>query len=362
MKRYNSEFYKEFKRYYAALKIFRFFCGHLYVYSCIFKDLFRKKTGLERQYHHPRNIVLKLHDLCNARCTFCYARKEDAAENSGSVTIDEWKDIIDQAASIGCYTVTFSGGEPLIYPGIYELIAYSRKKKMLSFMSTNGIALTSESAKRLEQSGLCALNFSILGPGAYHDNATGIKGSYESIVKNSTVAIQSTKIICIVNHVLTNESAQKHWPDLIWKDMKSLGFRALSILPLCLSGSSDAGLLDENSIRYLDELARRDYVLMDTKNYSQVMCPAAREDLLVNNFGDVQPCPFIPISFGNVRNNSLKSIFMRMQKHPMFRPRRNVCMPARDRQFIAEYLMPVFRKGNLPVCINELEKILKNAG
>jgi MoaA/NifB/PqqE/SkfB family radical SAM enzyme len=38
----------------------------------------------------------------------------------------------------------------------------------------------------------------------------------------------------------------------------------------------------------------------------------------VSPIGEVQPCSFMPLSFGNVREDPVKAIFERMWKHPMF--------------------------------------------
>jgi MoaA/NifB/PqqE/SkfB family radical SAM enzyme len=341
-------------RYYNSARIFRFFSHHTYIYKSIVRDLLEKRLSLS-PHTKPRNIVLKLHSKCNAKCEFCYAQNETKVAEK-PLTLDDWKEVIDQARALGCYTATFSGGEPLIYPHLVDLIEYVKSRGMVSFTSTNGVAVTEKLLKRLERAGLCALNWSLHGPRQYHDDVVGIDGAFDKILEYGEYCARRTSIICIVNHVVTHESMENQWYSYVWNLMKPKGFRALNLLPICISTVDKSSLLTQEELDVYDELAKRNYVLMDTKNYSVPLCPAAREDLLVNDFGDVQPCPFIPISFGNIRKSALKDAFVRMQNHAMFAVQRNVCMPARDHDFIDRYILPAFRKQEFPADISTIRE------
>lgn len=346
--------FEQVLRYYNSAKIFRFFINHKYIYKSILRDLYEKWFH-SSLYTKPRNIVLKLHSACNANCRFCYAQK-DLKLKTGLLSVEEWKKVIDQAKKLGCYTVTLSGGEPLIYPQLIDLIMYIKSKKMLAFTTTNGIVINHDIIKKMEKAGLCAINFSLYGPSDYHDWLTGVRGSFDKIVKYGEYCAKKTNIICIVNHVVTKESIKNKLYEFVWELMKGKGFRALNLLPICVSSPDKSDLLDIDELQLFDKLAKKPYVLMDTKNYSKLMCPAGREDLFVNDYGGVQPCPFLPISFGNIRHESLKNIFLKIQNHKMFREERNICMPARDHEFIDDYIIPTFKTGKLPVTIKDLKK------
>ncbi|MFH1537902.1 MAG: radical SAM/SPASM domain-containing protein [bacterium] len=342
----------ELKRFYNSAKIFRFFIYHLYIYKSIFRDLL-EKYFFKPPFIKPRNIVLKLSTRCNAHCKFCYAQNENKLGNP-ELTLEEWKEVIDQSRELGCYTVTLSGGEPMIYPHLVELVRYVRKKRMIPFTTTNGLAASRELLKELDSAGLCALNFSIHGPREYHDALVGVPGAFDRNIENGEFCARHTRIVAVVNHVLTNESVRNGWYEELRKMAKAKGFRAFNILPVCVSSPDKSDLLGPQELDVLDRLAKDPEVLMDTKNYSTPHCPAAREDLLVNNYGDVQPCPFIPISFGNVHTSSIKDLFLRIQNHPMFEKQRTVCMPARDHQFIDDYITPAFKNDRLPAPIEDI--------
>lgn len=338
---------RQIPRYYRLLRLFRFFVHHPYIYASIFRDVVGK-FFIRHDWVRPRNVVLKLDSKCNARCVFCYAQNDvkGSKERNG---LEKWCSVIDQARELGCYTVTLSGGEPTINPDLPFLIRYATRKKMLAFTTTNGIAATPGLIDRLAGEGLAALSFSCHGPEAFHDRVVGVPGAYRNLVRSAAYAAKNPSLVCRVSHVLTRESARKGYYRDVWEVMKPLGIRTLSILPVCINSEDDTSLLDPQELDILDAFTENDFVSTDLKNYSVPLCPAAREDLFISDFGEVQPCPFIPISFGNVFEESMKEIFIRMQRHAMFAVQSGVCMPARDREFIARYIKPAIAQGDLPV-------------
>lgn len=60
---------------------------------------------------------------CNLKCVHCYQDAEEATERE--LTTDEAKKMIDEIARAGFKIMIFSGGEPLLRPDIYELVAHA---------------------------------------------------------------------------------------------------------------------------------------------------------------------------------------------------------------------------------------------
>lgn len=59
---------------------------------------------------------------CNLRCYYCdteYSYNEEAEKNFRSMTAEE---IVEECDRIGCPTITVTGGEPLVHPGIKRLL------------------------------------------------------------------------------------------------------------------------------------------------------------------------------------------------------------------------------------------------
>jgi len=57
------------------------------------------------------------------------------------LTTEEMKKVIDDFAEIGTSGIGFTGGEPILRKDMLELIEYTKKKGMVTHMSSNGMAI-----------------------------------------------------------------------------------------------------------------------------------------------------------------------------------------------------------------------------
>ena len=85
---------------------------------------------------------------CNLKCSHCY---QDAGnQKDAELTTAEGKKLIDEIARAGFKIMIFSGGEPLMRPDIYELVAYAASKGLRPVFGTNGTLITKEVAQKLK--------------------------------------------------------------------------------------------------------------------------------------------------------------------------------------------------------------------
>ncbi len=119
---------------------------------------------------------------CNLSCKHCY---QDASPDACARELagDEARALIDQIAAAGFKVMIFSGGEPLMRPDIYELVAYAASKGLRPVFGTNGTLITPEVAARLKQAGACAMGISLDSlDAAKHDAFRGKAGAWEATV------------------------------------------------------------------------------------------------------------------------------------------------------------------------------------
>ncbi|VGO12036.1 Putative mycofactocin radical SAM maturase MftC [Pontiella desulfatans] len=83
--------------------------------------------------------------VCNFRCPYCY----QDAETHNELTLDEIKALVLQARDLGAQGIIILGGEPMIYPHIFEVIEYICESGMKVELFTNGSNITAENAQRL---------------------------------------------------------------------------------------------------------------------------------------------------------------------------------------------------------------------
>ena len=94
---------------------------------------------------------------CNLACTYC----NEYDKTSEPVPLDEMKRRFDKLAELGTSVVTISGGEPMMHPQIFEIIAYIRSKGMIAGLISNGYYFQPDKIKKLNEAGLDYLQISI---------------------------------------------------------------------------------------------------------------------------------------------------------------------------------------------------------
>ncbi|WP_211246588.1 radical SAM/SPASM domain-containing protein [Amycolatopsis taiwanensis] len=69
-------------------------------------------------------LSLEITGKCQLECVHCCTDSGPSGTH-GTMTTEDWKTVIDQAADLGVRTVQFIGGEPTLYPGLAELIDHA---------------------------------------------------------------------------------------------------------------------------------------------------------------------------------------------------------------------------------------------
>jgi 12,18-didecarboxysiroheme deacetylase len=127
-------------------------------------------------------VVWNVTKACNLRCIHCYASADNRpAENE--LTTEEGFRLLEDLAQFGCPVVLFSGGEPLVRPDIFDLIAYAVRLGLRAVLSTNGTLIDHALAKELKKFGLSYVGISLDGIGEVHDRFRGSKGCFEKVIQ-----------------------------------------------------------------------------------------------------------------------------------------------------------------------------------
>lgn len=108
---------------------------------------------------HPTTLFMHISPTrkCNLRCGYCYQHDEASEEMS----LDSFKDIIDNNHRLGLSIVAFTGGEPLIWKHLNEAIEYCTQKNIFTQLTTNGTLLSENRLDRLKKEGLDYLMVSV---------------------------------------------------------------------------------------------------------------------------------------------------------------------------------------------------------
>ena len=102
---------------------------------------------------------------CNLRCNFCYAKNAGYMADD-RIKYDDLKSIVDFCCEAKVKYIFFTGGEPLTYPWLLEILQYIKAKHhpMMTALATNGVLLKDlKLCKTLVDNGLGYIDVSMKG-------------------------------------------------------------------------------------------------------------------------------------------------------------------------------------------------------
>lgn len=136
-----------------------------------------------------KSLTVNLFFKCNARCIFCVVGiSAGEASDRSEMTLDEVRRALRRGFQEGCRSVTFSGGEPTIYPGLAEAARYARELGYQKVeIKTNGLKLSSPTfVRELIDAGVGLFSISIHGPDAEtHNSLVNIPRAFERAVRGA---------------------------------------------------------------------------------------------------------------------------------------------------------------------------------
>jgi radical SAM protein with 4Fe4S-binding SPASM domain len=156
----------------------------------VIKDPYYTKVNIEeaKLWGRTRPILatldIELTERCNCSCMHCYinlpADEEHAIQSE--LSAEDVEEILQEAASLGCLRVRFTGGEPLLREDFVELYLFARRLGLRVVLFTNATLITSEIAKVLASTPpLEPLEITIYGmEQESYELVTGKSGSFEA--------------------------------------------------------------------------------------------------------------------------------------------------------------------------------------
>lgn len=115
---------------------------------------------------------------CNYRCTFCDLPDRARGDPPLATLVER----LTAIAASGALAVGLTGGEPLLHPQLFEVIAAARRLGLLVHLNSNGSRLTEAAVAPLLASGLHSINLSLDGAtAATHDALRRVPGSFAQI-------------------------------------------------------------------------------------------------------------------------------------------------------------------------------------
>lgn len=256
---------------------------------------------------------------CNLKCKHCYNNPLNKDKKFDEMSIEEGKDMIQQALPLGLKAILFTGGEPLLKKNILTLLKFAKNRNLSVFLATNGTLIDKNFIKNFR--GIVdRINISLDGSSAEkHDAIRGIKGSFSKTIKS--IANLSKKFSVSISFTAHSQNlddlpsvakiAKKYKVPLTIKRFVSIGEGSRNS-ELTLSQSKYKILVKEvNNLKKTYRIFFRDpFPSSYNKNIDSYSgCLAGISFLDIDFNGNIYPCTKLKVLLGNVRNDSLEKIW-----------------------------------------------------
>lgn len=138
---------------------------------------------------------------CNLRCVHCY---NDSGVNKGKISVEAYKELINQFDIDSKPFITISGGEPLMHPDILDFLSYTHDKGITPLMITNATLIDTKVASSLKKIGI-DIQVSLNSIDEYeHDLICG-EGNFKRTMKGLQnlidVGIDKIVVRCVLSQV-----------------------------------------------------------------------------------------------------------------------------------------------------------------
>jgi AdoMet-dependent heme synthase len=300
----------------------------------------------------PFLAIWEVTQACDLACVHCRASAQPL-RHPMELTTGEGKELIDQIAAMKVPVFVLTGGDPIKRPDLFELIAHTRRAGVrVSLTPSATPLLTRDIVFRLKEAGLARMAVSIDGAtAATHDAFRGMSGSFARTLDAVCWANQ-TGLPVQINTTFSRRNMAEM--DAIAHLVERLHITLWSVFFLVPTGR---GKLDDllsadefeqvfARIHRLSKTASFDIKTTEAQHYRRFLllqrvaerkaglnsgpapekmadtigrAPRGLNDgkgfLFISHTGEVYPSGFLPLTAGNVRQQSLSTIY---RESPLF--------------------------------------------
>ncbi|MBW2039037.1 MAG: radical SAM protein [Deltaproteobacteria bacterium] len=268
----------------------------------------RDKIEAEKGFRPPFVMILSPTMRCNLRCKGCYTLGYGLKHELPLPVVDR---LLTECEELGIYFVTILGGEPLVYPHLFEII--ERHPDIFFQVYTNGTLMTQEKAQQFADLGNVAVVISIEGGEQETDSWRG-KGVYKKIMQAFDY-LREARVIIGTSATVTRQNVDVVSSFDFVDQMIELGsLGQMYFLYIPVNGRADFSLMVTPEQR--EHLRRQVLAIRDTRPmfvmdfwndgpYVEGCIAGGRRYFHVNAKGDVEPCVYTHIAIDNIYEKSL---------------------------------------------------------
>ncbi len=179
-----------------------------------------------------RELKIEVTQKCPLNCLHCSS--EANASKTQELTLEKVQSIVEEAIELGLQELTISGGEPLVWEPLVDLISYCSIRKIGISVYTTGVIFHSkpELLDKLVQAGLKKVVISLFGSNErIHQSVTRVFGSFNQTIE--AISLMSKKELDVKIHfVATAQNFHElRAVALLARSLGALGISVLRFVP-----------------------------------------------------------------------------------------------------------------------------------
>ena len=320
-----------------------------------YEKMFENLTSGRRM--SPVSAYIAVSSKCCYDCWHCSYKKRLGED----LSTDQVLHVIDQLNQIGTSIIGITGGEPTLHKDIVKIV-HNASIESDSVIFTNGFNFTDELAAKLKNVGLWAVSVSLDSDiPEVHNKKRGNNQAYDRAINAIKVSHKYgfyTMASTVADiDVIKNKTYQK-----IYDLVKQLGvdeYRLVEPMPSGKLITCNDCLLNYQLREELKQFHRNinknnmrpkvcSFALVESGEYFG--CCAGTMHLFIDSKGNVCPCDFTPLSFGNIKEIPLIEAWQRL--NDAFKMPRYNCFIQENYRLIQKYY-----SENLPLNYDETLKV-----
>jgi radical SAM protein with 4Fe4S-binding SPASM domain len=275
-------------------------------------------------------LDIELTERCNNNCLHCCINLpiEDLAAKERELKTAEIKNILKEAVELGCMSVRFTGGEPLLRKDFKELYVFARRSGLKVLIFTNATLITPDLADLLTHiPPLEKMEVTVYGmKKSSYEGVTRTPGSFEAAWRGIDLLLEKNIPFVVKGAFLPPNKEEidefVRWAKNIpWMEDKPPAYamffdlrcrreieRNQDIRGLRLSPDEGLKILTRNKDNYLKEMKEFCSKFMRPSGDKLFSCGSGVGGGCVDAYGNFQPCMMLrhPDCVYDLKNGSLK--------------------------------------------------------
>lgn len=270
-----------------------------------------------------KNIHVFVTHQCNLQCPYCYVSAGHPLKNELSVR--EWKESFVKLAKVAPKAeITFSGGEPLVKEGIFEILEYSHNMNFQNILFTNGLLINNDNIDNLKKF-VSLIQISLDGLSSSTHDLTRNKGSFKKTMNSIKLIIDKNIDLDLAINI-TPKNIDDITNNLI-DFIKKLSYKKLNIgLNFHMDREGFAiNLSDDYFTVYQDNrnkikklifqlIDERFYNTTEKEKFKQLRNCGIGLSFGIDSNGEIYPCDKLYKSYGNIKTDDLERISLEFSK------------------------------------------------